>query len=89
MISDGAESCGGEPCAVAVALADEGFVINTIGLGTDVRDQLQLRCVAMATGGEYFHVPVAAELQEKLAEALGVCPVANRSTFSLYREAFG
>jgi Ca-activated chloride channel family protein len=89
LISDGGESCGGEPCAIAVALADEGFVINTIGLGTDVRDQLQLRCVAMATGGEYFNVPVAAELQEKLAEALGVCPVADRTTFPRYREAFG
>jgi Ca-activated chloride channel family protein len=76
LVSDGGEDCNGDPCATAAALHDQGLVINTIGLGVDVRGGRQLQCIAKASGGQYYAVPVAAQLQDKLIQALGICPVA-------------
>ena len=76
MVSDGGEDCGGKPCDTASALHAKGYVINTIGLGVDVQGGRQLQCIAAASGGQYFNVPIAAQLQDRLMQALGICPVA-------------
>jgi Ca-activated chloride channel homolog len=76
LVSDGAESCNGDPCSVAEQMAGNGFVINVIGLMTTGLARASLRCIASATGGAYFDVPVAAQLSDKLREALQDCPVA-------------
>jgi Ca-activated chloride channel family protein len=80
IVSDGLESCGGNPCAAAAALGRQGFVINTIGFLADRDARRQLQCVADATGGQYFHVPVNIGLQEKLDEAFAGCPIAAAPT---------
>jgi Ca-activated chloride channel family protein len=76
LVSDGGEDCNGDPCATAAMLHSEGFVINTVGFGTDVQGGRQLQCIARASGGQYFPVPVAVQLQDKLMQALGICPIA-------------
>ena len=76
LVTDGAESCGGDPCAVAGALAPQGFVINVIGLMTSGPSRASLRCVAAATGGTYYDAAVAAQFNSKLAQALQDCPIA-------------
>jgi Ca-activated chloride channel family protein len=76
LVSDGGETCGGDPCAVAALLAGQGFVINTVALQPDIQGRRQLQCIAKATGGEYFAVPTAAQLQDKVMQALGICPIA-------------
>jgi Ca-activated chloride channel family protein len=76
LISDGGEDCGGNPCNDAVALHQHGFVVNAIGFGADAAGARQLQCIAAAAGGQYYAVPVALQLQDKLMQALGVCPIA-------------
>ena len=69
--------CDGNPCTVAATLATQGFVINVIGLMTSGLPRASLRCIAAATGGSYFDVQVAAQLQDRLTQALQDCPVAD------------
>jgi Ca-activated chloride channel family protein len=77
LVSDGRESCDGDPCAAASDLAADGFVINTVGFQVDRVGQAQLKCIAAASGGTYFDVPVASELAVKLRDALGECLIAG------------
>jgi Ca-activated chloride channel family protein len=77
LVSDGRESCGGDPCATAAALAKQGFVINTVGFQADRPGRFELQCIANTTGGQYFNAPVALQLTNKVLEALGVCVVAG------------
>ncbi|NOX62833.1 MAG: VWA domain-containing protein, partial [Chloroflexi bacterium] len=52
LVSDGEETCGGDPCALAAELAgsDASLVIHTIGLAVDDVTRAQLQCIADATG---------------------------------------
>jgi len=78
IVSDGIESCYGDPCGVATELGALGFVIHTVGFVVSRTTATQLRCVATATGGTYFDVPVAVELSNKLRQAFSACPIAMR-----------
>jgi Ca-activated chloride channel family protein len=76
LITDGLDTCGGSPCSTAMALARDGFTIHTIGFLADRNARRDLQCVAQATGGQYFDVPVALQLVETLKGLLNDCPVA-------------
>jgi len=76
LVSDGGESCDGDPCATAALLHTQGFVINAVGFMIAGIARAQLRCIAAASGGKYFDVPVAVSLSESLGQAFGQCPVA-------------
>jgi Ca-activated chloride channel family protein len=80
LVSDGGESCEGDPCSVAAALHGQGFVVNTVGFMIGGLARAQLRCIASATGGQYFDVPVAVALSDGLRQAFGECPVAALPT---------
>jgi hypothetical protein len=71
LISDGKETCEGDPCAAARALAQgqAKVVIHTVGFGVDSAARGQLECIAHASGGRYFDASGAAELSTALAEA--------------------
>jgi len=71
LMSDGEESCGGDPCAVAGELVALGFevVINTIGVAPDANTRAQLQCIAQITGGAYYEANDAGALTEALQEA--------------------
>ncbi|MBE2184942.1 MAG: VWA domain-containing protein, partial [Anaerolineae bacterium] len=71
LMSDGEESCGGDPCAVAAELLAQGFevIINTIGVAPDANTRAQLQCIAQATGGAYYEANDAGALSEALSEA--------------------
>jgi Ca-activated chloride channel family protein len=77
LVSDGGESCDGDPCATAALLHTQGFVINAVGFMIAGIARAQLRCIAAAAGGKYFDVPVAVSLSESLGQAFGQCPVAT------------
>ena len=64
LVSDGQETCGGDPCAVAKALKGEGvkFVIHVVGFDVTEEDKAQLACIAAAGGGRYFGAGDAAAL---------------------------
>ncbi len=71
LMSDGEESCGGDPCAVAGQLIDLGFdvVVNTVGVAADANTRAQLQCIAQVTSGAYYETNDAAQLTEALEEA--------------------
>ena len=72
LVSDGKETCEGDPCAMAQALAKKGMklVIHTVGFGVDEAAKSQLECVARATGGRYFPAESTAELIKVLSQAV-------------------
>lgn len=71
LVSDGRETCKADPCAVANALAkaNAGLVVHTIGFGVDDATRRQLKCVANAARGSYFDAGTADQLAAKLKEA--------------------
>lgn len=69
LVSDGIETCGGDPCLITRKLKEAGirFIIHTVGLDVDKKASDQLKCVAMEGGGNYFMVNNAAELLQTLS----------------------
>ena len=69
MLSDGIETCGGDPCKLVEDLKAQGinFTIHVIGLDVDNPTRKQLSCIAQAGGGTYHD----AMTQQELGTALG------------------
>ncbi|MBC8163046.1 MAG: VWA domain-containing protein, partial [Roseiflexaceae bacterium] len=55
MVTDGEETCAGDPCAVAAALreSDAEVRIDVVGFGTTPEQDTLLRCIADNSGGSY------------------------------------
>ena len=70
LVSDGEESCGGDPAAVACAFAQRGLelTVHTVGFDVDAAARAQLQAVAQCTGGEYRDASNAGELAESLRQ---------------------
>jgi 6-phosphogluconolactonase (cycloisomerase 2 family)/Mg-chelatase subunit ChlD len=82
LVSDGEETCGGDPCALAAELAasDIKLEIHTIGLAVDDVTRAQLQCIAENSGGTYTD----ADSAEGLGLALeGAAEAAADDTFSI------
>lgn len=76
LISDGLETCGGDPCAAAQSLIASGvrFVVNTVGFQTDgTPAEAQLQCIADSTGGEMTPVSDLPELFKVINETVDPC----------------
>jgi len=71
LVSDGKETCGGDPCAAAKALheAGVGLKIHVVGFDIKPEERAELECIAKAGGGRYFAADSAAGLSEALAKA--------------------
>ncbi|TWT35680.1 von Willebrand factor type A domain protein [Posidoniimonas corsicana] len=56
LVSDGVETCGGDPCRVVGELKATGcrFVLHTVGFDVDPAAAKQLSCLAKAGGGQFF-----------------------------------
>lgn len=78
LVSDGKETCAGDPCAVAKALAaaDAGLVVHTIGFAVDVAARYQLQCIARVARGTYFDADSLPKLTESLSSAVRTQAVA-------------
>lgn len=73
LVSDGKETCQGDPVVAAKALATKGITVHTVGFVVDTAARGQLQAIAKATGGTYFDAPVGPELPETLKSALNAC----------------
>ena len=73
MVSDGKETCRGDPVVAARAFAGKGITIHTVGFIVDTAARGQLQAIAQATGGTYFDAPVGPELPDTLKSALNAC----------------
>ena len=73
LLTDGIESCGGDPIQAARELRQEGIVVHVIGFGlgnTADEDTASLRAVANASGGRYVTAGSAEELKAALAQTV-------------------
>ena len=68
LISDGEESCAGDPCPAARKLAGNGVDLqfNAIGLDVGSKARKQLKCIAQAGDGSYYDADEADDLSEAL-----------------------
>ena len=84
LVSDGQETCKGDPCAAAKALADADakLVVHTVGVGVDAVTRGQLQCIANVARGSYFGADSAAELAAALGKA-AVAPLKKREVTGL------
>lgn len=69
LISDGKETCQGDPCAMAGKLHQSGIKvkINVVGFDINPEERRQLECIAQAAGGNYFSAETADELSRALS----------------------
>ncbi|TEA79327.1 vWA domain-containing protein [Allopusillimonas ginsengisoli] len=70
LISDGLESCHGDPCAVAAELKEKGvdFKAHVVGFDLDQEGNEALSCIAKNTGGIFVPASNADELQDALRQ---------------------
>jgi Ca-activated chloride channel homolog len=68
VVSDGVETCDGDPAAAAKAIADSPAKaqVNVIGFDVNNEGQQSLRKIAQAGGGEYHSVHSAADFEKYL-----------------------
>ncbi|QEF98634.1 von Willebrand factor type A domain protein [Stieleria maiorica] len=72
VVTDGNETCGGDPVAVAKSLREAGFKIkiHVVGFGVDPQQETQLRSIASAGGGEFVLARDASGLRTALTEVV-------------------
>lgn len=72
LVTDGVETCEGDPCAVAAEIkrAAPGFTAHVIGFGLSREEGAQVACIARNTGGSYREAANAAALDAALAETM-------------------
>lgn len=80
LLSDGEETCGGDPVAVLKKLKEEGFkvVVHTVGFNVDEKTRKQLQDISSFTGGKYFDAKGADQLTKSLEEATQVSLVLDK-----------
>jgi hypothetical protein len=81
LVSDGAESCGGDPTAAARALLAQGFKVkvHTVGFDVDAAARAQLEALSAATGGEYHDARNAAVLADSLTRLAQKALLVNKT----------
>ena len=72
LVSDGEETCKGDPCAVVRELKAAGakFVLHVIGFDVGEKEKKQLNCIAKAGDGFYFTARNAGELKLAAKQAV-------------------
>lgn len=94
LVSDGKETCEGDPCLLAQKLADADadLTIHTVGLAVDAQARLQLQCIADAARGTYHDAGSAAELSRIMETAIETAPLEVQDetiTITLQKEQVG
>ena len=84
LLTDGEETCGGDPCELAQMLRAKGAHLTVHVIGYRTRDgstgmgMLQSRCLADATGGLYVSAETTDDLVAAFQKTLG-CPIVSQS----------
>lgn len=77
LISDGIETCSGNPCAVAEELAKMNIdlKVHVVGFNVDAATRAQLQCIADKGRGQYFDARNAAEFSAALQQTQEIVAV--------------
>jgi len=89
LMTDGEETCGGDPIAVLKQLKSEGFKLTVYTVGFNVNDvaRKQLQEIASFTGGRYFDAKDGVELNKALRDAAKATVVLDEKKKSVYGTA--
>ncbi|CAH2395703.1 vWA domain-containing protein [Mesorhizobium escarrei] len=76
LITDGLETCKGDPCALGRELRAAGvdFTVNVVGFGLTADEGKQVACLADNTGGKYIQASDEKALQDALVETIAAAP---------------
>jgi Ca-activated chloride channel family protein len=74
LVSDGLETCGGDPCAAVRAAKTQGidFIMHVVGFDVAGEDVSQLECAAQAGDGLFLSAENAVELSAALDQAVAM-----------------
>jgi hypothetical protein len=82
LISDGAETCGSDPCEFIHRLTASGFEIKIdivgLALRNDPEAKIQLNCIAKQSGGQFYDSNTAAELVDNIRKIVGETKVSGK-----------
>lgn len=74
LITDGADTCGGDPCAFIRQLPRMGIKLKVDAVGLDLKREPgakdQLNCLTKASGGKYYDANTAADLIESVSHSI-------------------
>jgi len=72
LISDGIETCDGDPCTVASKSQTSGIAmkVHVVGFDVDAAAREQLECIAANGGGKYFDASDTAGFENAMKEAV-------------------
>ncbi|HRE80760.1 MAG TPA: VWA domain-containing protein, partial [Opitutaceae bacterium] len=82
LVSDGEETCGGDPCAIAKKLSEQaaGLTIHTIAFDLTARQAKTFACVSANTQGRFLQANDASTLKDALAVAVSEATIAAKTT---------
>jgi hypothetical protein len=91
LVSDGEESCGGDPARVACAFRERGLelTVHTVGFDVGAKAREQLQAVAQCTGGQYRDARDAGELADSLRQLTQAGLLIDKQREELGREVRG
>lgn len=73
LISDGADTCGGNPCNYIAQLPNYGIKLKVDVVGLDLKDQnakKQLDCIAEGSGGKFYDANTAGDLIKSVSTSV-------------------
>ncbi len=88
LVSDGLETCGGDPCQLVRDTRARGVnvVMHVVGFGVGEVDASQLECTAQAGGGRYISASDAEELAAALRTTVEGPPVGGWLSIAATRD---
>jgi len=92
LVTDGIESCNGDPVAAARELREQNVTVHVIGFGfgnSVDEDTASLRAIAAASGGHFLIASSANELRAALETTVGTRFIVTRDNVVVARSALG
>ena len=81
LISDGIETCDGDPCAIAgeLAASNINMRVHVVGFDISEKDRAQLECIAKLGKGKYFPANSTEDFTKAVTEAAKVAQVETKT----------
>ena len=68
VVTDGLETCDGDPCAAATRAKNAGLTVHVIALGLGPEEDSTLKCIANNGGGKFYSADTPVEFETALKE---------------------
>ena len=80
LVTDGIESCEGDPCAVAKDIHSRGRIQAIDVLGIDIGEEVEnsVACIAENGGGQYYSITSIQDFENSFKEVIGIKSFTDR-----------